>query len=54
VNGVERQRSSVSLWIWDTDRILIEASRLRGQSWDFGNTTARLPFDADGGYLSVP
>lgn len=48
VNGVERQRSSVSLWIWDIDRILIEASGLRGQSWDFGEATARLPFNANG------
>ncbi len=48
VNDVERQRSSVSLWIWDLDRILIEASRLREQSWSFGEATARLPFDADG------
>lgn len=48
VNGLERQRSSVSLWIWDIDRILIEASRLRGQSWSYGDTTARLHFDADG------
>jgi 2-keto-4-pentenoate hydratase/2-oxohepta-3-ene-1,7-dioic acid hydratase in catechol pathway len=51
VNGVERQRSTVSLWIWDIDRILIEASQLRDQSWAFGNETARLPFSADG---SIP
>ncbi|WP_353257332.1 fumarylacetoacetate hydrolase family protein [Hyphomonas sp.] len=48
VNGVERQRSSVSLWIWDIDRILLEASRLRGQVWNFADAAARLPFDADG------
>ena len=51
VNGVERQRSPVSLWIWDIDRILVESSQLRDRSWAFGNEVARLPYSADG---SVP
>jgi 2-keto-4-pentenoate hydratase/2-oxohepta-3-ene-1,7-dioic acid hydratase in catechol pathway len=48
VNGVERQRSPVDLWIWDIDRILTEASRLRDRSWAFGGEVASLPFSADG------
>jgi len=48
VNGNERQRSVVLNWIWDMDRVLIEAASQRGASWVYGGTTARLPFDADG------
>jgi 2-keto-4-pentenoate hydratase/2-oxohepta-3-ene-1,7-dioic acid hydratase in catechol pathway len=48
VNGFERQRSPVDLWIWDIDRILTEASRLRDRSWAFGGEIASLPFSADG------
>lgn len=51
VNGEQRQKSEIELWIWDFDRILIEARKARGRAWPYWDKTARLPVAQDG---SVP
>lgn len=48
VNGEERQRTSADMWIWDLDRILTEAGKIRNREWSYWGGTARLPFDKDG------
>ncbi len=48
VNGTERQRTTATKWIWDLDRLLVEAGALRDQTWAYWGGTARLPFTADG------
>lgn len=48
VNGVERQRAIVSMWIWDFDEILRQARLRRATTWSYWGGTARLPFTADG------
>lgn len=48
VNGQERQRTPATMWIWDLDRLLTEAGKLRDREWAYAGGTARLPIDADG------
>lgn len=48
VNGQERQRTPATMWIWDLDRLLTEAGKLRDREWAYAGGTARLPIDAEG------
>lgn len=48
VNGHERQRTPVTMWIWDLSRLLAEAGKLRDREWAYWGGTARLPIDAEG------
>lgn len=48
VNGIERQRSAVTQWIWDFDRTLSETGQASGRSWNWREGTARLPVTEDG------
>lgn len=48
VNGIERQRTVVTNWLWDLDQILIETGQARDRSWEWRQGEARLPISADG------
>jgi len=48
VNGIERQHSAVSNWLWDLNQILIEAGQAHDRSWEWREGEARLPISADG------
>lgn len=48
VNGEERQRTRATMWIWDLDRLVVEAGALRDRAWAYWGGTARLPFDSAG------
>ena len=48
VNGEERQRTRVTNWIWDLDRLLVETAKRSGVSWIWRNGNAQLPVNKDG------
>lgn len=48
VNGEERQRSRVTKWIWDLDRLLLETAKRAGVSWSWREGTAQLPVSREG------
>ena len=48
VNGEERQRTRVTRWIWDLDRLLLETAKRRGVSWTWREGSARLPVNRAG------
>lgn len=48
VNGVERQRASVTEWIWDLEEIVRQARLKRTTVWAWREGEARLPFTDDG------
>jgi 2,4-diketo-3-deoxy-L-fuconate hydrolase len=48
VNGVERQRTAVTNWLWGLDQILIETGQARDRSWAWREGEARLPISEDG------
>jgi len=47
VNGEERQRTRVTAWIWDLDRLLVETAKRGGVSWSWREGSARLPVSSD-------
>lgn len=48
VNGEERQRSRVTKWIWDLDRLLLETAKRAGVSWSWREGKAQLPVSREG------
>lgn len=48
VNGEERQRTRVTSWIWDLDRLLLETAKRSGVSWTWREGSAQLPVNKDG------
>jgi len=48
VNGEPRQRTRVTLWIWDLDRLVLETAKRQGVSWTWRQGQAQLPVSADG------
>lgn len=48
VNGEERQRSRVTKWIWDLDRLLLETAKRAGVRWSWREGTAQLPVSREG------
>ncbi|MEI6486951.1 MAG: fumarylacetoacetate hydrolase family protein [Sphingomonadales bacterium] len=48
VNGEERQRTRVTNWIWDLDRLLIETGKRAGAVWTWRGGSARLPVSSAG------
>jgi len=48
VNGEERQRSRVTKWIWDLDRLLLETAKRAGVRWSWREGTAQLPISREG------
>ena len=48
VNGEERQRTRVTSWIWDLDRLLLETAKRSGVSWTWREGSAQLPVNMDG------
>lgn len=48
VNGEERQRTRVTAWIWDLDRLLVETAKRGGVSWRWREGSASLPVSRDG------
>jgi len=48
VNGEERQRTRVTSWIWDLDRLLLETAKRSGISWTWREGSAQLPVDTNG------
>jgi len=48
VNGEERQRTRVTNWIWDLDRLLLETAKRAGMSWSWREGTAQLPVSREG------
>ncbi len=48
VNGEERQRSRVTEWIWDLDRLLLETAKRAGVRWSWREGTAQLPVSREG------
>ena len=48
VNGEERQRSRVTKWIWDLDRLLLETAKWAGVRWSWREGTAQLPVSREG------
>jgi 2,4-didehydro-3-deoxy-L-rhamnonate hydrolase len=48
VNGEERQRTRVTKWIWDFDRLLLETAKRRNVSWRWREGRARLPVNSAG------
>lgn len=48
VNGEERQRTRVTKWIWDLDRLLLETTRRGSVSWSWREGSARLPVRREG------
>lgn len=48
VNGEERQRTRVTNWIWDLDRLLVETAKRGGVSWTWREGSAQLSVNKDG------
>jgi len=48
VNGEERQRTRVTKWIWDLDRLLLETAKRAGVRWSWREGTAQLPVSREG------
>ena len=48
VNGEERQRTRVTNWIWDLDRLLLETAKRAGVSWSWREGSAQLPVSREG------
>jgi 2,4-diketo-3-deoxy-L-fuconate hydrolase len=48
VNGEERQRTRVTDWIWDLDRLLVEIAKRRSVRWTWREGSAQLPVNKDG------
>ena len=48
VNGEERQRTRVTQWIWDLDRLVLETARRSNVSWTWRGGSARLPVSSEG------
>lgn len=48
VDGEERQDERAASWIWDFNRILIEARKRRDLTWEYWGGAARLPVTPDG------
>jgi 2-keto-4-pentenoate hydratase/2-oxohepta-3-ene-1,7-dioic acid hydratase in catechol pathway len=48
VNGEERQRTRVTKWIWDLDRLLVETARRGGVNWSWREGSAQLPVSSEG------
>jgi 2-keto-4-pentenoate hydratase/2-oxohepta-3-ene-1,7-dioic acid hydratase in catechol pathway len=48
VNGQARQKTRVTQWIWDLDRLLIETDRRKDTVWTWREGQARLPVSAQG------
>jgi len=48
VNGQARQKTRVTQWIWDLDRLLLETERRKDAVWTWREGQARLPVSAQG------
>ena len=48
VNGEPRQRTRVTQWIWDLDRLVLETAKRQGVRWIWRQGRAELPVSADG------
>ena len=48
VNGQARQRTRVTQWIWDLDRLLVETANRRDAVWTWREGQTRLPISAQG------
>jgi 2-keto-4-pentenoate hydratase/2-oxohepta-3-ene-1,7-dioic acid hydratase in catechol pathway len=48
VNGEPRQRTRVTQWIWDLDRLVLETAKRQGVRWTWRQGSAQLPVSVDG------